>query len=81
MIHSSIVELYYDYLHMYMLIFLPPNYFSSILPPNSLLTSQANPTHLPDNINTTVPHIRVARWYIFKPIIGIWVNFGGPWNG
>jgi hypothetical protein len=24
---------------------------------------------------------RVARWYIFKPKIPIWVNIGGPWNG
>jgi hypothetical protein len=24
---------------------------------------------------------RVARWFIFNPIIPIWVNFGGPWNG
>jgi hypothetical protein len=24
--------------------------------------------------------VRVARWYIFKPKIPIWVNFGGPWN-
>jgi hypothetical protein len=24
---------------------------------------------------------RVARWYIFKPKIPIWVNFGGPYNG
>jgi hypothetical protein len=23
---------------------------------------------------------RVARWYIFKPKISIWVNFGGYWN-
>jgi hypothetical protein len=23
----------------------------------------------------------VARWYIFKPKISIWVNFGGPQNG
>jgi hypothetical protein len=23
----------------------------------------------------------VARWYIFKPQILIWVNFGGSWNG
>jgi hypothetical protein len=23
---------------------------------------------------------RVARWYIFKPKIPIWGNFGGPWN-
>jgi hypothetical protein len=23
----------------------------------------------------------VARWYIFKPKIPIWVNFGGPLNG
>jgi hypothetical protein len=25
--------------------------------------------------------IRVARWYIFKPKITIWVNLGGPLNG
>jgi hypothetical protein len=24
---------------------------------------------------------RIARWYIVKPKIPIWVNFGGPWNG
>jgi hypothetical protein len=24
---------------------------------------------------------RVARWYIFKPKIPIWVNLGGPRNG
>jgi hypothetical protein len=23
---------------------------------------------------------RCARWFIFKPKIPIWVNFGGPWN-
>jgi hypothetical protein len=23
----------------------------------------------------------VARWYIFKPKIPVWVNFGGPRNG
>jgi hypothetical protein len=23
---------------------------------------------------------RVARWFIFKPKIPIWVNFGSPWN-
>jgi hypothetical protein len=22
-----------------------------------------------------------ARWYVFKPKIPIWVNFGGPCNG
>jgi hypothetical protein len=22
--------------------------------------------------------IRVARWFVFKPKISIWVNFGGP---
>jgi hypothetical protein len=26
-------------------------------------------------------HTRVARWYIFKPKIPIWVNFVGPCNG
>jgi hypothetical protein len=25
--------------------------------------------------------IRVARWYIFKPKITSWVNFGGSCNG
>jgi hypothetical protein len=24
---------------------------------------------------------RVARWYVFKPKIPIWLNFGRPWNG
>jgi hypothetical protein len=24
---------------------------------------------------------RVARCFIFKPKIQIWVYFGGPWNG
>jgi hypothetical protein len=24
---------------------------------------------------------RVARWYIFKPKIPVWVNFGGSCNG
>jgi hypothetical protein len=24
---------------------------------------------------------RVARWYILRPKIVIWVNFGGPYNG
>jgi hypothetical protein len=23
---------------------------------------------------------RLARWYIFKPKIPMWVNFGGPYN-
>jgi hypothetical protein len=26
-------------------------------------------------------HRSVARWYIFKPKIQIWVNFEGSWNG
>jgi hypothetical protein len=24
---------------------------------------------------------RVARWFILRPKIPIWVYFGGPWNG
>jgi hypothetical protein len=24
-------------------------------------------------------HARVARWFVFKPKISIWVNFGGPY--
>jgi hypothetical protein len=24
---------------------------------------------------------RVARWFVFKPKIPIWVNFGGPYIG
>jgi hypothetical protein len=23
---------------------------------------------------------RVARWFVFKPNVQIWVNLGGPWN-
>jgi hypothetical protein len=23
---------------------------------------------------------KVARWFVFKPKIRIWVNFGGSWN-
>jgi hypothetical protein len=23
----------------------------------------------------------VARWFVFKPKIPLWVNFGGLWNG
>jgi hypothetical protein len=34
------------------------------------------------NFLITLPLMtRVARWFIFKPNIPIWVNFGGPWNG
>jgi hypothetical protein len=29
----------------------------------------------------TVSGHRVARWYIVKPKIPIWVNVGGPWIG
>jgi hypothetical protein len=25
--------------------------------------------------------IRVARWFVFKPKIQIWVNFGGSFKG
>jgi hypothetical protein len=25
--------------------------------------------------------VRVARWFLFKPKIQIWVNFLGPYNG
>jgi hypothetical protein len=24
---------------------------------------------------------RVARWFLFRPKIPIWIYFGGPWNG
>jgi hypothetical protein len=27
------------------------------------------------------PEKRVARWFIFKPKIEIWVHFGGPYIG
>jgi hypothetical protein len=27
------------------------------------------------------PPDRVARWFIFKRKIPMWVNFGGPWSG
>jgi hypothetical protein len=26
-------------------------------------------------------HCRVARWFIFKPKIPVWVKVGRPWNG
>jgi hypothetical protein len=32
------------------------------------------------NIDWTALHIRVARWYIFKPKISVWVNFGVSCN-
>jgi hypothetical protein len=28
-----------------------------------------------------LPTNKVARWFIFKPKIPIWVKFGGPWKG
>jgi hypothetical protein len=31
-------------------------------------------------LEQTVSH-RVARWFIFKPKIPIWVYFRGPWYG
>jgi hypothetical protein len=34
----------------------------------------------PSSKSETLFWSRVARWYIFKPNIPIWVNFGGPWN-
>jgi hypothetical protein len=32
----------------------------------------------PGNDSTLVLHAKVARWFLFKPIIQIWVNFGVP---
>jgi hypothetical protein len=29
---------------------------------------------------TFIVGVGVAKWFIFKPKIPIWVNFGGPWN-
>jgi hypothetical protein len=35
-----------------------------------------------DVILSHVPtYIRVARWFVFKPKIQIWVNYGGPCKG
>jgi hypothetical protein len=30
---------------------------------------------------TDTVRVRVARWFVFRPKIQIWVNFGGPCNG
>jgi hypothetical protein len=30
-----------------------------------------------ERLDSLLP-VRVARWYILKPKIPIWVNFGGP---
>jgi hypothetical protein len=32
-------------------------------------------------MDTFIAKTRVARWFVFKPKIQIWVNFGGPWIG
>jgi hypothetical protein len=32
-------------------------------------------------LSFSAPKNRVARWYIFKPKIPIWLTFGGPWRG
>jgi hypothetical protein len=40
-------------------------------------------SHLTINISIRkrLTKARVARWFVFKPKIPIWVNFGGPSNG
>jgi hypothetical protein len=44
----------------------------------------ATPTHCPQraklvsNKRRKLVLIRFARWFVFKPKIRIWVNFGGP---
>jgi hypothetical protein len=30
------------------------------------------------NTCSAIERSRVARWFVFKPKIPIWVNFGGP---
>jgi hypothetical protein len=35
---------------------------------------------LPKSKNGNGLQARVARWFIFKPKIQIWVNLGGPWS-
>jgi hypothetical protein len=39
------------------------------------------PTDIDSYEHAGVNTVRVARWYIFKPKIPIWVNFGGSCNG
>jgi hypothetical protein len=34
-----------------------------------------------DELNGFRVQARVARWFVFKPNIPIWVNFGGGCNG
>jgi hypothetical protein len=50
-------------------------YLGEISPNLVTLDNQAEYFGLNSNIYITV---RVARWFIFKPKIPIWVNFGVP---
>jgi hypothetical protein len=34
-----------------------------------------------DGLRAQPAEFRVARWFILRPKIPIWVHFGGPWNG
>jgi hypothetical protein len=29
----------------------------------------------------TIAQRRIARWFLLRPKLPIWVYFGGPWNG
>jgi hypothetical protein len=48
--------------------------FSSPLSPMKTVSTMC-PQSQSNNFRT-----RVARWYVFKRKMQIWVNFGGPWN-
>jgi hypothetical protein len=43
------------------------------------MRNKEDKTGEPGSLNLTLLCGRVARWYIFKPKIPIWVNFGGPY--
>jgi hypothetical protein len=54
-----------------------PTHISECLPHGMILSYDKNRI---DPFLCAVPY-RVARWYIFKPKIQIWVNFGGSCKG
>jgi hypothetical protein len=43
-------------------------------------SDEAHPLTPSSTVSTRLLN-RVAGWYILRPKIAIWVNFGGPFNG
>jgi hypothetical protein len=53
--------------------------FFAFVPSDLLLKEEAG-SHYHLNRENWAAKLRVARWYILKPKIPLWVNFGGPCN-